>query len=114
MSQIDEMLEESTKKVKLIQIIEVLIKDSQLVERVWQVVVEGKELCLPGGAEKKKCEDATYAVREIAEMLNMKRSSVYKFIKETYDSGKPFCVRRIGGQYRIPKDVFDRWLRGGD
>jgi len=49
----------------------------------------------------------TYSVDEIAEMLSISKSSVYKFVK----SGQVSFVK-VGRIIRISKISFDKWLNG--
>ena len=47
----------------------------------------------------------TYKVEDIAEMLNIGRSSAYALVKEGH-----FKVVRVGNAIRISKKSFDEWL----
>ena len=47
----------------------------------------------------------TYTVAEIAEMLNIGRTSAYNLVKENH-----FKVVKIGASIRISKKSFDDWL----
>ena len=42
----------------------------------------------------------------------MGRTSIYGFLEDVYKNQGPFRVIKIGKMYRIPKEPFDKWLRG--
>ncbi|PLT59269.1 hypothetical protein CDL27_10290 [Mediterraneibacter gnavus] len=44
--------------------------------------------------------------------LGIGRSKAYTFLDEVYENQKPFRVVKIGRLYRVPKEVFDKWLNG--
>ncbi len=50
-----------------------------------------------------------YRIAEVAERLDLAVNTVYGYAKR---GELPFPVRRVGPQYRVPKEPFDRWLRG--
>jgi excisionase family DNA binding protein len=50
-----------------------------------------------------------YRMVEVAELLDIARNTAYAYAKR---GELPFPVRRLGAQYRVPKQPFDRWLRG--
>ena len=50
-------------------------------------------------------EKAVYTVKEVAEMLNLGSTVVYRELKAGNIPSK-----KIGGKYRIPKALFDNWL----
>jgi excisionase family DNA binding protein len=50
-----------------------------------------------------------YRMAEIAERLDIALNTAYAYAKR---GELPFPVRRVGAQYRVPKQPFDRWLRG--
>lgn len=52
-------------------------------------------------AQQKRC----YTVFEIAQILNISRTSAYELVKNG-----PFKTIRIGSSIRISKDSFDSWL----
>ncbi len=57
-------------------------------------------------------EKQVYDVEDIQKLLGIGRSKAYAFLDEAYEKQKPFRVIRIGRLYRVPKEAFDRWLRG--
>lgn len=57
-------------------------------------------------------EKKVYTVQEIQEILNISRTFAYKFADEVYQKQEPFVVLKIGKSFRIPKDSFDRWMKG--
>lgn len=57
------------------------------------------------------CE--VYEATEIQRMLNVSKTSVYKFLADVYEKQSPFRVIKIGTLYRVPKQDFDVWLYGG-
>ncbi len=59
-------------------------------------------------------EKQVYDAEDIQKLLGIGRSKAYAFLDETYEKQKPFRVIRIGRLYRVPKEAFDRWLRGED
>lgn len=50
-------------------------------------------------------EQRTYKVEEIAEILNIGRTSAYTLVKEGH-----FKIVRIGNAIRVSKKSFDEWL----
>ena len=50
-----------------------------------------------------------YRIAEIAERLDIALNTAYAYAKR---GELPFPVRRVGAQYRVPKEPFDRWVRG--
>lgn len=50
-------------------------------------------------------EQRTYKVEEIAEILNIGRTSAYNLVKEGH-----FKIVRIGNAIRVSKKSFDEWL----
>ncbi len=57
-------------------------------------------------------EKQVYDAEDIQKLLGIGRSKAYAFLDEAYEKQKPFRVIRIGRLYRVPKEAFDRWLRG--
>jgi len=60
-----------------------------------KVMAQGK--CVP--------EQRTYKVEEIAEILDIGRTSAYNLVREGH-----FAVVRIGTAIRVSKKSFDEWL----
>lgn len=52
---------------------------------------------------------AVYSVRELQTLLGMGKNQTYELVK----SGQ-FPVRKIGSNYLIPKESFDKWIRSGN
>ena len=50
-----------------------------------------------------------YQMAEVAERLDIALNTAYAYAKR---GELPFPVRRVGAQYRVPRQPFDRWLRG--
>jgi excisionase family DNA binding protein len=50
-----------------------------------------------------------YLMAEVAERLDIALNTAYAYAKR---GELPFPVRRVGAQYRVPRQPFDRWLRG--
>lgn len=57
-------------------------------------------------------ESQVYTVQEMQEILNISRESAYRFAGEVYQKQQPFVILKIGKSFRIPKDSFDRWMKG--
>ena len=57
-------------------------------------------------------ETQVYTVTEMQEMLNISRTFAYKFADEVYQKQEPFVVLKIGKSFRIPKEPFNRWMKG--
>lgn len=57
-------------------------------------------------------EKKVYDADDIQKLLGIGRSKAYAFLDEVYEKQKPFRVIKIGRLYRIPKEAFDKWLRG--
>lgn len=60
---------------------------------------------IAGGAQGNAHERRTYTVEEIAEILNIGRTSAYGLVKEGH-----FKIVRVGNAIRISKRSFDEWL----
>ena len=45
-------------------------------------------------------------------ILEISRSSAYRFIQDCYQKQSPFPVLKIGNNYRIPKKTFEKWIGG--
>ncbi len=58
-------------------------------------------------------EAKVYSISEVQDMLGVSRTKAYEYIKKVYEDKKPFRVIKVGGNYRIIKSSFDRWLDGG-
>ena len=54
-----------------------------------------------------KATTLVYTVEEIAQMPSISLRSAYNLCNSTTE----FRVLRVGGSIRIPKDIFDAWLR---
>lgn len=57
-------------------------------------------------------EQRVYSISDIQEILGVSRTKAYEYIKKVYHEKKPFRVIKVGGNYRIPKSGFDKWLEG--
>ena len=57
-------------------------------------------------------EQRVYSISDVQEILGVSRTKAYEYIKKVYQDQKPFRVIKVGGNYRIPKSGFDRWLEG--
>ena len=55
----------------------------------------------------KKTEKIVYDVKEIQAMLGISKDTAYELI----NSGS-FRVLRVGKNFKIPKESFNRWLEG--
>ena len=53
-----------------------------------------------------------YTVTEMQQILNIGREAAYRFVGDAYKNKDPFVVLKIGKSFRIPKESFDRWMRG--
>ncbi|WP_317317288.1 helix-turn-helix domain-containing protein [Longibaculum muris] len=54
-------------------------------------------------------EKRVYTPEEIQDILGVSRTTIYQLIKS-----KVFHSVRVGGQYRISKRSFDKWLEESD
>lgn len=57
-------------------------------------------------------ERKVYGAEDLQKILGIGRSKIYVFLNEVYKNKEPFRVIKIGKNYRIPKESFDRWLNG--
>ncbi len=57
-------------------------------------------------------EKKVYDAEDIQKLLGLGRSKTYAFLDEVYEKQKPFRVIKIGRLYRVPKEIFDKWLNG--
>ena len=53
-----------------------------------------------------------YDVTDIQKILGLSRSKAYLWMEEVYQAKIPFRVVKIGKLYKIPKDSFDKWIKG--
>lgn len=54
-----------------------------------------------------------YLATDIQRLLSIGKSRSYTFLEDVYrQSNPPFRVLKIGKLYRVPKEGFDRWLKG--
>ena len=51
-----------------------------------------------------------YDAEDIQVLLGLGRSKTYNFLSLVHKNKEPFVVRKIGKQYKIPKDSFDKWI----
>ena len=58
-------------------------------------------------------EKKVYDVSDIQKMLGIGRNKAYEFLEKVYEKQMPFNVIRIGRLYKIPKEVFDKWVSDG-
>ncbi len=52
-------------------------------------------------------EKRCYTVKEIGQILNISRTSVYRLLEENH-----FSWKKVLGEYRISKRSFDAWFDG--
>lgn len=57
-------------------------------------------------------EAKVYSITEVKDILGVSRTKAYEYIKKVYEAKQPFRVIKVGGNYRINKSSFDRWLDG--
>ncbi len=50
-----------------------------------------------------------YTVEEIQDILGVSKTSAYNLVKSNV-----FHSVKVGGQYRVSKKSFDKWLDGGE
>ena len=53
-----------------------------------------------------------YDAEDIQKLLGVGRTSIYGILEDVYKNQGPFRVIKIGKMHRIPKEPFDKWLRG--
>ena len=51
----------------------------------------------------------TYTVEEIQDILGVSKTSAYNLVKRNV-----FHSVKVGGQYRVSRKSFDKWLDGGE
>ena len=54
-----------------------------------------------------------YDVADIQKILGIGRNKAYEFLEKVYTKKTPFNVIKIGRLYKIPKDIFDKWISDG-
>ena len=57
-------------------------------------------------------EKRVYSVADIQAILGMSQSKAYIFIKECYKKQDKFRVIKIGTEYKIPIESFEKWMNG--
>lgn len=60
--------------------------------------------------ENTQKEIAVYDIKQLQDILAIKRTAAYNLAAKAYESQKPFRVLKIGSLYRIPCAGFDQWL----
>lgn len=55
-------------------------------------------------------ETAVYDMKQIQDILDIKRTAAYSLVAKVYESQEPFRILKIGSLYRIPCTGFDQWL----
>jgi hypothetical protein len=55
-------------------------------------------------------DQAVYLASDIQRALGLGKSTTYEYLRNVYQTQKPFRVIKIGKVFRIPKRSFDRWL----
>lgn len=57
-------------------------------------------------------EPKVYSISEVKDILGVSRTKAYEYIKQVYEDKGPFRVIKVGGNYRIIRSSFDKWLDG--
>lgn len=57
-------------------------------------------------------EPKVYSISEVKDILGLSRTKAYEYIKRVYEEKDPFRVIKVGGNYRVIKTSFDKWLEG--
>lgn len=57
-------------------------------------------------------EPKVYSISEVKDILGLSRTKAYEYIKRVYEEKGPFRVIKVGGNYRVIKASFDKWLEG--
>ena len=58
-------------------------------------------------------DQQVYLAADIQRILGIGRSRSYTFLEDMYQLKNPtFRVLKIGRLYRVPKESFDKWLKG--
>lgn len=53
-----------------------------------------------------------YTVNDIKEILGLSDNKAYLFISDCYKTQEKFRVLKIGREYKIPIESFNKWLYG--
>ena len=63
--------------------------------------------------EAMEIDQQVYLAADIQRILGIGRSRSYTFLEDMYQlKNPPFRVLKIGRLYRVPKESFDKWLKG--
>ena len=58
-------------------------------------------------------DQQVYLAADIQRILGIGRSRSYTFLEDMYQlKNPPVRVLKIGRLYRVPKESFDKWLKG--
>lgn len=60
----------------------------------------------------KYVNEEVYDAEDIRKILNVSRTTIYRYLEDVNASQKPFRVLKIGKLYRVPKVSFDNWIQG--
>lgn len=52
-----------------------------------------------------------YTPKDIMVMLNLSRTTAYKFLNDVFEKQSPFKVIKLNTVIRVPKEEFDIWLK---
>lgn len=55
-------------------------------------------------------EPAVYDIKQLQDILGVKRTAAYRLAEKAYLEQVPFRVLKVGSLYRIPQYSFDSWL----
>lgn len=81
-------------------------------QKPFKVIKLGAQFRIPKKTFDEWFNGEVYKVDEIQKMLKISRSCAYQFIQDVYKTQIPFRIIRIGNQYRISKESFDKWITG--
>jgi hypothetical protein len=62
--------------------------------------------------ENTRGEPAVYDIRQLQNILGIKRTAAYNLVSKVYLAQAPFRILKIGSLYRIPQYSLDNWLNG--
>ncbi len=112
----EETVQSNNSDERMKQIIEILRKDTRLLNIVFDLVTKEERSGLTVNSPSDEEMEAVYTVADVMRILKLKRSSAYQLVKEAAKAKKPFMVIHVNNsRYRISKESFDRWIReGGD
>ena len=57
-------------------------------------------------------EKRVYSVADIQAILGLSQSKAYAFVNSCYKNQDKFRILKVGSEFKIPIESFEKWLNG--